>query len=127
MTPGPQDKASALRAHATGLHTDEAAVDLLINHASWLRRDDFLDRHVHLLAAPSEDMPMATIDWPETITALDRGELPCSDSEAGILRVAASLAEGIPIALRDALTGLDLRNTNLLCHAIRHATGHPAS
>jgi hypothetical protein len=37
----------------------------------------------------------------------------------------ASLAEGIPVDLRDALTGLDGHNAELVCHAVKHATGRP--
>lgn len=120
---GTADLTAALRAHARGLHCLEAAVELLIGHASWLRRDDFL----HLMhTAPSliDRAPIAAIDWPEAINALDRGQLPCSGGEDRILRLAVSLAAGIPIDLRDALTGLDSHNAELVCHAVNHATGH---
>jgi hypothetical protein len=43
------------------------------------------------------------IDWPAAVAALDTGGLPCSSGERQILRLAASLAEGIPVDLRDAL------------------------
>ena len=43
-----------------------------------------------------------------------------------ILRLAASIAEGFPVSLRDTVPGLDNRNLKLLTTAIRHATGqHP--
>jgi hypothetical protein len=67
---------------------------------------------------------MVAIDWPAVITALDAGDLPCSGGEARILRLAASLAHGIPVDLRDALTGLDARNTDLIRQAVLHANGH---
>ena len=41
-----------------------------------------------------------------------------------MLRIAASLAGGIPVDLRDALTGLDTRNTELVRDAVTRATGH---
>jgi hypothetical protein len=66
---------------------------------------------------------MADIDWPAAITALDTGDLPCSGGEQRMLRLAASVASGIPVHLRDALTGLDNRNINLVITAVLHASG----
>jgi hypothetical protein len=115
---------AALRAHARGLYCLEAAVELLIGHASWLRRADFFHRFVHTAPGLTDGTPMAPIDWLDAISALDQGRLPCSGSEGRILRLAASLAHGIPVDLRDALSSLDSHNTDLLSHVIRHATGH---
>ena len=39
-----------------------------------------------------------------------------------MLRITASLADGIPLDLRDTLTGLDDRNIQLLVTAIRCAS-----
>jgi ABC-type transport system involved in cytochrome bd biosynthesis fused ATPase/permease subunit len=50
---------------------------------------------------------MAAIDWGAAITALQAGELPCSGGERRILQLAAALAAGIPVDLRDTVTGLD--------------------
>jgi hypothetical protein len=119
----PADLAAALRAHAQGLHCPEAAVELLINHAGWLRRGDF-HPFIHTAAGLINRTPMAGIDWADAITALNRGQLPCSDGEARMLRLAASLAHGIPVDLGDALTGLDAHNAELVAHAVKHATGH---
>jgi hypothetical protein len=55
------------------------------------------------------------------------GELPCSGGERRILQLSASLAGGIPVDLRDAVTGLDGRNTILLVNAIRQAAGRRRS
>jgi hypothetical protein len=121
---GAADLPAALRAHARGLHCHEAAVELLISHARWLRRDDFRHNFLHIAPGLIDGTPMAPIDWPEAITALDRGQLPCSGGEARMLRLAASLADGIPVDLQDALTGLDHHNAELVSHAIKHATGH---
>jgi hypothetical protein len=66
---------------------------------------------------------LARIDWPAAITALDTGELPCSGSEGRMLRLAASLVDGIPVDLRDALTSLDTRKTDLVSRAVPHANG----
>ena len=40
-----------------------------------------------------------------------------------MLKLTASLADGIPVSLRDTVTGLDDRNVHLLITAIGHATG----
>jgi hypothetical protein len=42
---------------------------------------------------------------------------------AGLLSLAASLGDGIPVDLQDALTRLDNANTDLITTAIRHAAG----
>jgi hypothetical protein len=47
---------------------------------------------------------------------------PCSGGEQRMLRITASLADGIPVDLRDTLTGLDDRNLQLLITAIRRAS-----
>jgi len=66
---------------------------------------------------------MAAIDWDAAITALNAGELPSSGGERRLLLLSAGLAAGIPVDLRDAVTGLDDRNTRHLLTAIRHASG----
>jgi hypothetical protein len=113
--------AAALRTHAVGLYPAEAVAELVISHATWLLRRDFTTRFVHL--ATADETAMAYIDWPDAIAALDSGQLPCSGGEARILRIAASIADGIPVDLRDALTGLDGGNAHLLARALLHATG----
>jgi hypothetical protein len=65
---------------------------------------------------------MALIDWPAAIGALDTG-LPSSGGEMRMLRITASLADGIPVDLRDTLTGLDDSNIQLLITAIRRTSG----
>ena len=66
---------AALRASARGLYPDEAACELLINHASWLHRRDFTGRFLHTGVSIADGAQMASIDWPAAITALDSGEL----------------------------------------------------
>jgi hypothetical protein len=39
------------------------------------------------------------------------------------LRLAASIADGIPVDLNDALTGLDQTRISLIVTAVRHANG----
>jgi 8-oxo-dGTP diphosphatase len=120
--PAPSPLAAGLRAHARGLYPAEAAAELLIDHAVWLRRDDFTARFACHAQSPNHT-DMVIIDWPAVITALDTGDLPCSSGEGRMLRLTASLAHGIPIDLRDALTGLDARNINLFRQAVLHANG----
>jgi hypothetical protein len=56
--------------------------------------------------------------------ALDRSRLPCSGSEARMLRIAASIGEGVPVDLREALTELNTVNTALVARAVARAAGH---
>ena len=105
-----------------GLHPGEAGTDLVISHGVYLRRDDFT-RYVHTGPCLSDGTPMAWIDWDAVITALDGGHLPSSGGEKRMLRIAASLASGHPVSLRDAIPGLDQRNVGLVVTAVRHAAG----
>jgi hypothetical protein len=123
MTAIPACLPAALRAHAEGAYACEAATELLIAHDSWLRRRDFLTRFVHTSSGSAGGTPVAAVDWPAAITALDAGHLPCSSGENRILKIIASLAEGIPVDLRDALTGLDASNLDLVTRAVRRAGG----
>jgi hypothetical protein len=114
---------AALRAHAAGLHPDEVGAELLIGHGGILPRDDFA-RSVHTGTSISDGTTlMAWIDWDAALSALHHGQLPLSGGEQRILQLAASIAEGFPISLRDTLPGLDNRNLKLLLTAIRHAAG----
>jgi hypothetical protein len=123
MTHAPGPLHDALRAQAEGLHACEAATELLIGHGSWLHRADFVDEFVHTDTEPRDGIVMSAINWPEAITALEAGRLPCSGGERRILAIAASLAEGLPVDLRDALIGLDSANINLVAAAVLHANG----
>ena len=118
------DLQAALRACAAGVYPLEAGVDLLIAHACRLDRSVFRARCVlHGLSITDGITEMAEIDWAAALNALDTGELPCSGGERRILRLAASLASGIPVDLSDAVTGLDHRNIDRLVNAILHASG----
>jgi hypothetical protein len=115
---------AALRACARGLYPLEAAVGLLISHACWLGREDFRDHFIHTGISITDGVTaMAEIDWQAAISALDARHLPCSGGEERILRLAASLASGTPVSLRDTLTGIDHRNIELVITAILHAWG----
>lgn len=113
---------AALHACAAGLHPIEAGVTLLTAEGTFLRRSDFTRRFIE--HGTSSGTAMAAIDWDAAITALHDGELPCSGGERRILMLSASLGGGIPVDLRDALTGLDDRNIQLLTTAIRRASGN---
>jgi hypothetical protein len=112
---------AALLACASGLYPLEAGVALLVGNGTFLRRDEFTSRFIS--HGTSGGTPMAAVDWDAAITALTSGRLPCSGGERRILQLSASLAAGIPVSLRDAVTGLDNNNTVRLLAAIRHATG----
>jgi hypothetical protein len=123
---GLTELATALRAHAGGVYSLQAAAELLISHRTWLRRADFRGRFIHHGASITDGLTtMAEIDWPAAITALDYGDLPCSSSEQQMLRLAASIADGLPVDLRDALTGLDENNINLVITAVLRTCGLP--
>ena len=116
--------AEALRACASGILTAEAGVSLLIDCGGWLHRDDFTSRFITTGTSISDGTTlMASIDWPASITALDAGCLPCGSGERHMLRLAASIARGIPVSLCDSLTSIDYQNANLLVTAILHANG----
>ena len=102
----------------------EAAADLLIEHRSWLLRADFVDEFVEVIDGTPGDAPMAFIDWVAALEALESGRLACSSSEAQVLRIAASIAEGIPVDLRDATYGLDWANAQRVAGALVRAAGH---
>jgi hypothetical protein len=52
---------------------------------------------------------------------LDAGH---SDGERRVLAVAASIGAGVPVDLREALTGLDTANVGLVVTAVARAGGH---
>ncbi len=67
---------------------------------------------------------LAAVDWAAAVAALDAGQLPCSSSEGQVLRLAASIADGVPVDLRAALSGLDERNISLVAAAVACGAGH---
>jgi hypothetical protein len=117
----PAALAAALRAHAQGLYCIEAAAEPLIAQ-SWLHRADFTSQFVRIHRGADRAHPVATVDWPATVAAL-RTSLPCSGGEQRMLRITASMADGIPVDLRDTITGIDDHNVQLVITVIRHACG----
>jgi hypothetical protein len=126
---GPADLAAAVRAGACGHYSLEAASELVIS-TGWLHRDDFT-HFIHTDTSLTNGVTeLAHIDWQSVIAGRDTGLLPCSGGENRVLRLAASIAAGIPVDLNDALSGLDQTSISLIVCAIRHANGqrpdHPA-
>jgi hypothetical protein len=115
------DLTAALQACAAGLYPLEAGVALLISNGTFLHRGDFTSRFIQ--HGTSSGTPMAATDWDAAVTALTSGDLPCSGGERRVLLLSASLADGIPVDLHDAVTGLDDRNIARLVTVIRHASG----
>jgi hypothetical protein len=114
-----------LRAGARGMHADEAAVELLARHGHWTGHGEFARRFAQVAACPDPGgVPVACIDWQAAAGGLDGGGLlACSASEAGVLRIAASLGGGVPVSLRAVLGGLDHVNVALVARAVLHANG----
>jgi hypothetical protein len=119
--------AAALRAHAEGLYCAHAAVELLIGHQRWLLREDFLSRFVRLVPASVGDGVLAVVAWRAAVRAVGAGRLSCSDSEGHVLRIAASLAEGVAVDLGACLSTLDAADIGLVEDAVRRAGGHAAA
>ena len=113
----------ALRAGAAGLYCAEAGAELQIRQRSWLSRSDFAP-FIVIAAAAGGQPATAAVDWEAAITALDGGVLPCSSGERRMLRLAASIAGGIPVDLAEALTGLDRAGITAAASAVLHAGGH---
>jgi len=113
-----------LLAHVRGLHHSMAAVELIIAHRCWLHRTDFRERFLFTTTDFDTGTTSTCIEWTCAVDALNQHDLPCSGSEARILRIAASIARGVPVDLRDALTELDTANTALIAQAVTRATGH---
>ncbi|HUZ26489.1 MAG TPA: hypothetical protein VMV07_22265 [Streptosporangiaceae bacterium] len=121
----PSALAAALRAHARGLYCDEAAAELLIAQ-SWLRRPGFASQFITIHPGIPDGQPMAVVDWAAAVAALGTS-MPSSGGEQRMLRITASMGGGIPVDLRDTLTGIDDQNVQLLLRAVSHASGQRPS
>lgn len=117
-----------LAAQADGLYPAEAAV-LVLTHAAgeyWLRRAELREAVTAVDDGWGRDgtQPMAHLDVEHALALLDAGALPCSSSEAALLRIAASLA-GAPLTqgLGQLVANLDERNLAVVLDAIAHARG----
>jgi len=118
--------APMLRSWADGLPASEAAVDLLIRHDTWLRREDFRTALVDAVdsgwGTRGTTEPLAAVDWDGVEGFLDSAA--CSRSEAGVLRLAASLAgAALARSLAEMTCGLDEANADLVLQALAHRFG----
>jgi hypothetical protein len=116
------DLAAAIRGWAKGWFPTEAAAELLISHRAWLLREDFLQVAVVFRWDVFRDSRVAVVDFVAAADAV-QGVLPCSDGERQVLLIAASIAEGIPVDLREAALGLDAVNAARAARAVCHAAG----
>jgi hypothetical protein len=114
--------AALLRDTAAGMLADTAAAGLIIAHGRLLH-DPAFRRIIAAGSSVTDGQPFAVIRWNAAVTALELGYLPCSTSERAILLIAASLAEGTPVSLRENLGSLDRRSITLVTDAITAANG----
>jgi hypothetical protein len=114
------DLIAGLREHAAGINAHRAAVDLLVDHGVFLGRSVFREEFVGV--APGQPT-CAFVRWGAAVTALNQHRLPCSSSEADVLRIAASLGGGVPVRLRRVLGSLDASNIGRVTNAITVANG----
>jgi hypothetical protein len=71
---------------------------------------------------PFRGRQVAVVDFAAAADAV-QGMLPCSDGERQVVLVAASIAEGIPVDLREAALCLDAANAARVAQAVCHAAG----
>ena len=95
---------------------------MLIAHRCWLGRGDFLRAAVEIEWEPFRGREIAAVDFAAAADAV-QGMLPCSDGERQVLLVAASIAAGIPVDLREAALCMDAANAARAARAICHAAG----
>lgn len=115
-----------LAAGAAGLLAETAAAMLLAEHGTWLENAAFTSRYIDI----ADDVPGAPDDtaagvrWRAAITGLHRQ--PASAAEKAVLRIAASIAAGIPVSLHDCLASLDQSALRAVLRAIAHANSGDA-
>jgi hypothetical protein len=99
-----------------------AAVELLVWQESWLGRNDFL-KHVWTDTVDGEEY--ARVNWAGVVKMLDERTMrhPPSGSEERVLRIAASLAGGVPVDLREAVRGLGWAHFKQVVLAVVRASG----
>jgi len=85
-------------------------------------REDFLQVAVEVGWEPFRGRQVAAVDFAAAVDAV-QGVLPCSDGERQVLLVAASIAEGIPVDLREAAFCMDPVNAARAAQAVCHAAG----
>jgi len=102
-----------------------AAVGLLVGHGFWLLEEAFVCRFVDIWASGVDGTLRACVDWQEAAAASQESWhlLRCSDAQGQVLRIAASIADGVPVDLRDALSGLEGPDLALVAGAVLRAGG----
>jgi len=121
-TLAPGRLAALLAGTAAGLLADTAATGLIIAHGHFLH-DPAFRRIIAAGSSVADGQPFAVIRWNAAVTALELGCLHATGSERAVLLIAASIAEGTPVSLRDCLGSLDRRNIALVTGAITTANG----
>jgi hypothetical protein len=81
-----------------------------------------LQAAVEIRWEPFRECQVAAVDFAAAADAV-QGVLPCSDGERQVLLVAASIAEGIPVDLREAALCMDAVNAARVAQAVCHAAG----
>ena len=107
-----------LSACAAGFYAEEEGTELLISHGGLLDRPGLIG-FVDNFASVYDGTNMAQIDWQSLQIAWREGQLALSGGEWRILRIAASLAAGAEVSLRDILPGLD--ETGIYSMPVYHA------
>ena len=87
-------------------------------------RQDFLQLAVEFRWDVYRDRHVAAVDFAAAADAV-QGVLPCSAGERQVLLIGASIAEGVPVDLRDAVLSLDAVNAARVARAVCHAAGCP--
>jgi len=121
-TLAPGRLAALLEGTAAGLLADTAATGLIIAHGHFLH-DPAFRRIIAAGSSVADGQPFAVIRWNAAVTALELGCLHATGSERAVLLIAASIAEGTPVSLRENLGSLDRRNIALVTDAITAANG----
>jgi len=121
-TLAPGRLAALLAGTAAGLLADTAATGLIIAHGHFLH-DPAFRRIIAAGSSVADGQPFAVIRWNAAVTALELGCLHATGSERAVLLIAASIAEGTPVSLRDCPGSLDRRNIALVTDAITAANG----
>lgn len=110
-----------LRAKAKGSPREEAAIELLIAHGTWLRRES-IHRYI-TLSDPAHRPMMASIEWNALAFHQD---VMGSSSEVAVLWFAVSLVrDQLKIGLGDLISSMDVFALGLCMQAMAHARGWP--
>ena len=107
------DLVAGLREHAGGVYAYRVAVELVVDHGVFLGRHAFLDEFVRVMRDG-----IAYVRWGAAVKALNEHVVPCSTSEAAVLRIAASLGGDVPVRLGRVLGGFDTANMTRILDAV---------